>query len=81
MHLKNQSNAYVEALDSGVFDTIPKAVWAAIAVSALTAGGDRLDVATKAVMREWGILNKNGIVPQKLPAKYAEAWSDPLSGL
>lgn len=69
MHLKNFSNPYVDALDKGVFDAIPKSVWAAIAISAMTCGGDHLlDGSmniTDAVMKEWEVLNLNGIVPQK----------------
>lgn len=65
MHLKNHSNPYIEALDKGVFDKIPKSVWAAIAISALTAGGDRLPESTDEVIHEWWMLYYNRIVPQK----------------
>lgn len=72
MHIKNESNAYIESLDAFVFDIIPKSVWAAIAISALTSGGDRLSEATNAVMREWEALHQNGIVKQKPKTRKAK---------
>ena len=59
------TNDYAYAVGYDLYHNIPKAVWAAIAVSALTQGGDRLDEAAKRVMDEWGILHANGIVTQK----------------
>lgn len=53
-----------------VYDDMPKAVLAAIAVSALTVGGDRLDAATVRVVTEWDTLHAAGIVPQPVPAKF-----------
>ena len=51
-----------------VYADIPKAVWAAIAISLATCGGDTLDDAARAVVHEWAILHTNGIVPQRVPA-------------
>lgn len=62
------SNSYADVIPSEVYENTPKAVWAAIAISLATCGGDRLDEATQAIIREWGILNENGIVPQAVPA-------------
>jgi hypothetical protein len=49
------------------YNDIPEAVWAAIAVSKLTCGGEYLTQATEIVVGEWRILHENGIVPQKPP--------------
>lgn len=62
------SNQYVNTIDSRVYADIPKAVWAAIAISLATCGGDRLDDATRAIVHEWGILHANGVVPQSVPS-------------
>jgi hypothetical protein len=70
-HLNNKHNEY-EAELGALFDECPKAVLAAIAVSALTSGGDRLDKAALMVAAEWSTLHANGIVPQK-PGKIARA--------
>lgn len=66
MHLDAKRNEYADAAGD-LLDSIPKAVWAAIAVSALTGGGDRLGAAQQRVANEWLILWSNGIVPQKPP--------------
>ena len=58
-------NNYAMAVGWEAYESIPKAVWAAIAVSALTCGGDQLDEARERVLAEWSILHSNGIVPQK----------------
>lgn len=63
-----QMNEYARALDARVYERCPKAVFAAIAVSALTAGGDQLDEATELVLKEWRVLHQNGIV-QRGPRK------------
>jgi hypothetical protein len=60
-----QYNSYAAVLGP-LFDEIPKAVLAAIAVSALTKGGDELEMARVRVADEWRILNESGIVPQKI---------------
>lgn len=66
-----KSNEYAGTI-ARIFDDIPKAVLAAIAVSALTNGGDNLDEALERVANEWLILWSNKIVPQKPPAKIVE---------
>ena len=60
-------NTYAQALGP-LFADCPKAVFAAIAVSALTTGGERLDEAKEEILREWTILYDNGIVQQKPPS-------------
>lgn len=60
------SNGYVEAVDRDFYIAIPKSVWAAIAISALTNGGQNLDLAESRIAHEWDILHRNGIVPQTL---------------
>ena len=62
----NTTNEYEQALGD-LFDKTPKAVFAAIAVSALTCGGDHLDQARAEILKEWRILHENGIVAQKPP--------------
>lgn len=49
------------------YDQCPKAVFAAIAVSALTVGGDHLDKASNLILMEWWALYENGIVSQNPP--------------
>lgn len=64
------SNEYVGTIPAEIFENTPKAVWAAIAISFainLGAEGD-FSEAAQAVVREWGVLNQNGIVPQAIPA-------------
>ena len=53
-----QLNEYAQALGApwGLYGDAPKAVLAAIAVSALTAGGDFLAEAESRVLREWWAL-------------------------
>jgi hypothetical protein len=60
-------NGYATALDRKLYEETPKAVFAALAVSALTLGGDYIDEANQRVMDEWWTLHDNGIVPQKPP--------------
>lgn len=72
MHLHAQYNDYARAAGD-LLDDIPKAVWAAIAVSALTCGGDHLDLAQEKVVKEWLALHVNGIVPQAPRGKTAKA--------
>lgn len=59
-------NGYAAAVAH--YPKIPKAVFAAIAVSALTRGGEDLDEATDEILKEWRILHANGIVPQRPPS-------------
>ena len=67
MNLNNITNSYIQCLEPGYFDKIPKTVWAAIAISLATTGGDRLNEATLAIIKEWRALYYNGIVKQKPP--------------
>lgn len=72
MNLQNKSNGYVDALGNlgvkgNLFESCPKTVFAAIAVSALTCGGDYLEHARERVIAEWWTLFDNGIVPQRPP--------------
>lgn len=55
------------------YDEIPKAVLAAIAVSAMTCGGDWLEEAAPRIANEWRILNEQGIVSQHPTRKALEA--------
>jgi hypothetical protein len=43
MNTKNLTNGYVESVRPELFASMPKTVWAAVAVSSLTCGGDHLD--------------------------------------
>ena len=67
MHLKNLSNQYVEAITQELYDKTPKAVFAAIAISLLSNGGDRLEEAQAGILCEWYALYNNGIIPQSIP--------------
>ena len=66
MKTNNTNNDYARALGD-LFDKTPKTVLAAIAVSALTTGGERIAEARAEVLREWLVLYQNGIVPQRPP--------------
>ena len=59
-----QLNEYATAPGMDLYETCPKAVFAAIAVSALTGGGDYLDEARSRILAEWTCLHQNGIVSQ-----------------
>ncbi len=72
----HRHNEYAAELGLDLFDKCPKSVFAAIAVSALTLGGDYLDEARIRVLKEWWVLHHNGIVPQKPP--FAEPAEDSL---
>jgi hypothetical protein len=79
-NVKNAGNPYYDQLGR-LSDRIPKAVFAAIAVSFATCGGDHLNMAQQNVCLEWVILYENGIVPQR-PPQYAfdlAAEVDPLT--
>jgi hypothetical protein len=64
--MKNKTNEYANALGD-ILDKAPKTVLAAIAVSALTTGGDEIQYARIRVLNEWQVLYDNGIVSQKPP--------------
>lgn len=67
MNLKNVGNEYAFAAGPDVFERAPKTVWAALAVSFASNGGDYIDEVRDRIVREWWILHENGIVPQKPP--------------
>ncbi len=58
-------NEYAESVGPKFYERCPKAVFAAIAVSALTNGGDKLREADRRVLKEWWILYHAGVVTQK----------------
>ena len=64
MNLKNKPNEYQAALGQ-TFESTPKAVLGAIVASLLSCGGERLEDAELALIKEWWILYRAGIVPQK----------------
>lgn len=61
-----QTNEYAQQLGE-LYGRIPKAVFAAMAVSALTGGGDHLEQAQARILTEWDALYGSGIVAQKPP--------------
>lgn len=58
-------NGYAEVLAERFYRDTPKAVFAAIAVSTVSNGGDYLIEAEQRILAEWWVLFDNGIVPQK----------------
>ena len=50
-----------------LYAATPKAVFAAIAVSYATCGGDYIERARENVLLEWWFLHENGIIPQRPP--------------
>lgn len=66
MHAKNLPNEYQMHLGD-LFDRAPKAVLAAVAVSALTVGGGYLDQARARVLEEWWALYEAHVVAQRPP--------------
>lgn len=60
------SNQYANLVEA-VYSDIPKAVFAAIAVSALTNGGDDFQGIDATLIKEWHVLHLNEIVPQPVP--------------
>jgi len=64
-----KSNEYAQALSGRLYEDCPRAVFAAIAVSALTVGGDYLNEADFRLLREWWALYHCGIVPQRPPGE------------
>lgn len=67
-----RTNEYTDQLPAGLFDAIPKSVFAAIAISALTSGGDRLSDAGSEIVTEWHMLANAEIVPQAVPARWRD---------
>jgi len=65
--MTKKMNVYAKEVHG--YDDIPKAVFAAIAVSfAMRLCEDDFDEARKLIVREWEILERNGIVTSPLPA-------------
>lgn len=60
-------NDYVTGFDRDLYRDTPKAVWAAIAISALTNGGDHLGEAERRVVDEWRALHTARVIPQQPP--------------
>ena len=63
------TNEYARLVAPDLYARIPKAVFAAMAVSQLSGGGDWLDTmdVDAAVLQEWADLYGSGIVPQRPP--------------
>jgi hypothetical protein len=64
-------NEYSRALGGRLYAETPKAVFAAIAVSALTAGGEQIQQADQRIIEEWTALYTNGVVSQAPPRSLA----------
>ena len=66
-----KTNAYAALLDPKVYESIPKAVFAALAVSFATHGDpwnpENGGTAQELILNEWQILHENDIVPQRPP--------------
>lgn len=61
-------NEYALIVQRGkLYSRCPKAVFAALAVSYASRGGDFLDNMESKLLKEWWILYQNRIVPQKPP--------------
>ena len=67
MNIKNRGNEYQAALGQEFFDACPKAVFAALAVSLVSGGGEHLEEATSCLRAESQTLFDNGIVAQAPP--------------
>ena len=61
-------NEYAASLGLALYDAVPKEVFAAIAISILTCGGDRLGDAPYGLLHEWQCLHEAHIVSQRPPA-------------
>lgn len=67
MPINKKGNEYAAKMGER-YARIPKAVWAAIAISYASSGGDLLhdmDAVDDNISREWHALYNNGIVPQQ----------------
>jgi len=63
--LNKKHNYYAAQIPPDLYRKIPKAVFAAIAVSLATSGGDYIENAEVLIREEWKALHFAGIVPQK----------------
>ena len=68
--IQAETGTHTFHLSDGLYEDTPKAVWAAIAISALTCGGDHMSIARQRIVTEWDILHTTGIVPQAVPSKH-----------
>ncbi len=66
--VQKKQNEYMNVLPRDFYANCPKSVFAAIAVSLATVGGDYLDEAAARILAEWRALYEAGIVEQKPPA-------------
>jgi hypothetical protein len=64
------TNYYSRAVGDDVYAKASKAVFAAVAVSKLSCGGDRLEFARELFLAEWQCLFDNGIVQQCPPKTF-----------
>ena len=62
-------NEYATAIPGPLYEQTPKAVLAAIVVSLLSCGGDRMEDVEEGLRAEWEALHVAGIVPQKPPKR------------
>jgi hypothetical protein len=69
--MSKTSNEYVRILDHRMYETTPKAVFAAIAISyaTLISGDENLGRSQQAIINEWQALYNAGIIPQKPPTQ------------
>ncbi len=66
MKTNNKTNDYVRALPPGMFDGMPKTVWASLAISfALLCSDEDFEKAVERISEEWKLLHEGGIVPQR----------------
>lgn len=72
-------NEYATAGGMDLYEACPKAVFAAMAVSSLTLGGDYLDEARSRLLKEWMVLYQQGIVKQSPPSKLSSFVPDVLA--
>jgi hypothetical protein len=70
-------NEYAGAVGGKLYGRTPKAVFAAVAVSMVTNGGDHLNNARRLFLEEWWILHEAGIVPQKPPFRLTPIEGEP----
>lgn len=63
--VNKKMNSYTDLLSSEFYERCPKAVVAAIAVSFAILQGNNDASVEDALLTEWTILHKSGIVPQK----------------
>ncbi len=73
MAINKKPNQYQQQIDPRLYALCPKAVFAAIAVSPVmngAAGLEDKDTPDAYLLREWGLLHRQGIVPQPVPTGF-----------